>query len=77
MKCEEANHVCDKNQYHEATLWEKLKLSIHLLYCSYCRKYVANNKQLTKMIKESDIHTLPEKEKEELEQKLRQEIAKK
>ena len=34
MKCEDAGQVCDKSQYKEASFWEKLKLNVHLLYCS-------------------------------------------
>lgn len=58
IPCEEANHVCDKTQYKEATLWEKIKLNIHLIYCRACRKYTANNSKLTKVIKKSDVECL-------------------
>lgn len=49
IPCEEANHVCDKTQYKEATLWEKIKLNIHLIYCQACRNYTKNNTKLTKL----------------------------
>lgn len=58
MLCEEANHVCDKTQYKEATLWEKIKLNIHLIYCRACRKYSKNNTKLTNKIKESKVECL-------------------
>lgn len=58
IPCDEANHVCDKTQYKEATLWEKIKLNIHLIYCRACRKYTKNNTILTKTIKKSDIECL-------------------
>lgn len=76
MKCKDANHVCDKSQYKEANLWEKIKLSIHLIYCSYCRKYSANNNKLTEVIKDSNIQTISETEKETMDKKLHQEMAK-
>ncbi len=49
--CDEANHTCDKTQYKEATLWEQIKLNIHLAFCSACRKYTKNNVKLSKIIK--------------------------
>jgi chorismate synthase len=70
MPCDEANHVCDKTQYKEATLWEKIKLNIHLLYCRACRKYTTNNAKLTKKIKESKVECLDKKCKESMKKEL-------
>ena len=53
IPCDEANHVCDKSQYKEASLWEMVKLNVHLLYCKACRTYSANNSKLTKMMNSS------------------------
>lgn len=64
IPCDEANHVCDKTQYNDATLWEKIKLNIHLIYCRACRKYTANNSKLTKAIKKSDVECLDKKSKD-------------
>ena len=61
MPCDEANHVCDKAQYKEATLWEKIKLNLHLIYCRACRKYTKNNATLTKTIQTSDVKCLDKK----------------
>ena len=44
MKCEDAGQVCDKSQYKEASFWEKLKLNVHLLYCSPCREYTTKKR---------------------------------
>ncbi|WP_418602562.1 hypothetical protein [Hwangdonia sp.] len=70
MPCEEANHVCDKTQYKEATLWEKIILNIHLIYCRACRKYTKNNSKLTKKIKESKVECLDRKCKESMKKEL-------
>ena len=43
LKCDDANHVCDKSQYKEASFIEKIKLTFHLMYCKACRKYSKNN----------------------------------
>ncbi|MCB0456705.1 MAG: hypothetical protein KDC91_03105 [Flavobacteriaceae bacterium] len=76
IKCNESNHICDKSQYKEASLWEKIKLNIHLLYCDFCRKYTANNQRLTKTIKSTTIKTLCEEDKKVLKEKLLQEMKK-
>lgn len=76
LKCEEANHVCDKTQYKEAGFWEKIKLNIHLIYCTACRKYTARNTKLTKAIKDGDIHSVPKEKKEQMKEELRREILK-
>ena len=64
IPCDEANHVCDKTQYNDATLWEKIKLNVHLIYCRACRKYTANNSKLTKAIKKSDVECLDKTSKD-------------
>lgn len=61
IPCDEANHVCDKTQYKDATLWEIIKLNVHLIYCRACRKYTKNNTILTKTIKKSDVECLDKK----------------
>ena len=42
LSCNEANHTCDKTQYKDASIWEKVKLNFHLIYCRACRKYTKN-----------------------------------
>ncbi len=64
IPCNDANHVCDKTQYKEASLWEKIKLNIHLIYCRACRKYTKNNTKLTKAITKSEVECLDKKCKE-------------
>ena len=76
MKCKDANHVCDKVQYKESSFWEKIKLSIHLLYCRACRKYTANNAKLSEVINESKIETIHTSEKEKMKEQLKKEMVK-
>ncbi|MEQ3655015.1 MAG: hypothetical protein ABNH00_04045 [Dokdonia sp.] len=76
LECHEANHICDKGQYKESTFWEKVKLNIHLIYCSACRKYTANNTKLTKAIKSPKVKTVSAQEKEALKEKLAQQLSK-
>lgn len=74
LKCGETAEVCDKCQYEEASFFEKLKMSIHLIMCKYCRKYSAKNSKLTTSIKTADIKTFSTKDKELLKAKLDQEM---
>lgn len=76
LKCDEANHICDKNQYKEAGFWEKVKLNIHLIYCRVCRKYSARNVKLSEAIKNSNFKTLLPDQKQALKERLQKEIAK-
>ncbi len=75
IPCEEANHVCDKTQYKEATLWEKIKLNIHLIYCKACRKYTKKNTMLTKLLKRNKPQTLKASAKESIRSTFEKELA--
>lgn len=74
LPCEDAYHICDKSQYKEACLWDKLKLNLHLLYCKACRKYTVRNQKLSKLMARSNIKTLPKAQKELLKERLRNEL---
>jgi len=76
IPCDEANHTCDKTQYHEASLWEKIKLNIHLIYCRACRKYTKNNTTLTKLIKNDQVECLETSEQNQLKNAFERELAK-
>ncbi|WP_035334471.1 hypothetical protein [Dokdonia sp. PRO95] len=73
-ECQEANHICDKNQYKEASLLEKIKLSFHLIYCRACRKYSARNGKLSKAIKNPSVETVSMSEKELMKQRLQEQL---
>ena len=75
ISCDEANHTCDKTQYKEASLWEKIKLNIHLMYCSACRKYTKNNTVLTKLMKNKSVEVMPSADKESLQRAFEKELA--
>ncbi len=74
MPCDEANQVCDKAQYKEASLLEKIKLNLHLLYCKTCRGYSKNNAKLTKRIEDSNLECLDPKCKEDMKKDLNKAI---
>lgn len=66
VPCDEAHHVCDKTQYNESSLWEKIKLYFHLLYCKACRKYTNNNKKLSRTIQKAKVECMDKKSKESM-----------
>jgi len=74
INCHEGKMLCDKNQYNETTLWEKVKLNLYLVICSECRSYTSNNNKLSKTIKKSNISTVSTSEKEILKQKLAEQL---
>lgn len=70
ISCEEAQHICDKAQYKEANLWERLKLSIHLLACKVCKEYTSNNGKLTNLCGKVKNNTLDKEVKSEMQEKI-------
>jgi len=75
LNCDKANYTCDKIQYNDATLLQKIKLTIHLAYCAACRKYTKKNAKLTKLIVQKPIK-LSTSEKSKLQSAFEQELAK-
>lgn len=77
VSCDEATTICDKSQYNEATLLEKIKLNWHLLMCRVCSKYVIQNRTMTGLfkMKASDCknhkHCLSSDDKDLLKEKLK------
>lgn len=74
LKCNEAADVCDKSQYKEAGLWDKITLAVHLLMCKLCRNYSKQNVKLTQSIKSANIKTLCPEEKQVLKTRMQQEL---
>lgn len=74
--CDKAQIICDKNQYKEATLIEKIKLSFHLLICKACQMYTKNNSKLTKLMNNEKVTSFKPNEKSDLEELFKQELKK-
>lgn len=77
ITCDEATTICDKSQYGEASLYEKLKLSWHLIACKVCVLYSKQNKRISKLLKftfsgcKKNTPCLTSNDKEELKEQLR------
>jgi len=76
ITCEEAKHICDKSQYGESTLWEKIKLNIRLSWCKITRAYTKRNSHLTKTIKSSKVECLKHHEQKELKELFKNRLTK-
>lgn len=51
IKCNEATSICDKIQYSEASIFDKIRLSIHNFLCHRCKLYSEHNSTMTKLFK--------------------------
>jgi len=51
ITCDQATTICDKNQYGEASLMDKIKLNLHIVFCSRCGLYSKQNFVMSKCYK--------------------------
>lgn len=66
VSCEEAKHICDKAQYDEASLLDKVKFNIRVSWCRVTRAYYKRNIKLTQKIEESKVECLTPECKENM-----------
>ena len=81
ISCDEATTICDKNQYGEASLSEKISLNIHLLICKFCKQYTKQNTLMTQIFGKhlspcDGSEKLSDEAKAELEKNLKEELKK-
>ncbi|REH56565.1 hypothetical protein C7448_101605 [Tenacibaculum gallaicum] len=76
ITCDEATTICDKSQYGEASVYEKLQLNWHLFVCKVCALYSKQNRKMSQILKvktnncNKDKICLSSKDKEELKEQL-------
>lgn len=75
ISCDQAAETCDKAQYKEASIWQKLLMKMHHIVCRICRIQSKKNGKLTEAIQKADLKTLPSEEKEWIKAKLREEMS--
>ncbi len=76
ITCDEAQHICDKAQYNEATGWEKFKLTLRYFMCKITRSYVKRNTKLSESVKSSKVHCLKTIEREQIKAQFNEELSK-
>lgn len=76
ITCDEATTICDKSQYGEASIYEKLQLNWHLFVCKVCALYSKQNRKMSQILKvktnscNKDKICLSSKDKEDLKEQL-------
>ena len=70
INCEKAAEICDKAQYHEASIWQRVLLRTHHILCVNCRKHAVKNGKLTKLCSKAKLKTMDETKKQEIKQQL-------
>lgn len=81
INCDEATTICDKSQYNEASLYDRIRLTLHLALCKHCKKYTRQNNLMTDVFTRfatpcEGSDQMPEDEKKDLETKLQKELNK-
>ena len=76
ISCDEAQHICDKRQYDEATTWERIKLALRLSWCRITRAYSKKNNKLTKMVQKAEVNCLENDERSNIQKQFEKELAK-
>jgi len=72
ISCKKAAEICNKTQYKEATLWEKVKLKFHLAMCKTCAAFTKKNTKLTSLCEKASLHSLTENEKLRMKRQLQE-----
>lgn len=70
ISCDEAKIICHKTQYKDASFIEIIKLKFHLLVCKACSTFSIKNTKLTSLCEEATLHSLSEKEKLKMKERL-------
>ena len=80
ISCDQATTICDKNQYGEASLLDKIKLNFHILFCSRCGLYSKQNFVMSKCYevhrskKDHEECCLEQHEKDQIEKEVKAEL---
>ncbi len=74
ISCEEAAVICNKSQYKEASLSEKFKLKLHMLFCRTCAVFSKKNKQLTSLMDKARIYVMSDSDKKALKKKIKEQL---
>lgn len=71
ISCDKAAIICNKVQYKEATLIDKLKLRFHLMICKTCSAFTKKNTELTTLCEKANLNSLSEQEKMRMKEELK------
>lgn len=72
LKCDQAAHLSDKQQYKEANFLERMLLKFHNFFCKFCKNYAATNEKLSKAMETSEIKILSTEQKQQIKDRLKE-----
>ena len=76
ISCDEATTICDKSQYNESSIFEKIQLNFHFVRCKICRLYTKQNNIMSDLFKmkseesKSGVSCMSNAEKDSLKKQL-------
>ncbi len=70
ISCDKAVILCNKTQYKEASFLEKIKLKLHILFCSTCAVFSKKNTQFTTLCEKAHLQNLSEDDKISIKRQL-------
>lgn len=70
ISCEKAINICNKSQYKEAPLWDRILLGMHKLICKMCKSHTSKNTKFTSLCNKANLNALTEEEKNKIKNKL-------
>lgn len=74
IDCDTSAHYCDKIQYNEASLKERLHYKMHVFICKICKSHTVLNTKLTEACNRANLVTMPQTAKDALKAKMDKEI---
>jgi hypothetical protein len=74
ISCDKAVIICNKTQYKEASFWEKIKLKLHMLFCSTCAVFSKKNTQFTALFEKAHLQNLSEDDKTNMKKKVQDKL---
>lgn len=66
--------ICNKAQYNEASLWERIQLRFYLIFFKECGEYTKKNTQLSSLCEKATLQALSASEKEEMKKNLEKKL---
>ena len=72
LDCAEAANTCQKVEYREAGIADRLRLKFHLFLCSPCKDYSKKNHRLSHLLEKAKLHSCTREEKEAFRKRMQE-----
>ena len=54
LSCEDTTHMVVKKAYEKLTMWDRMRIFLHLSMCKYCTLFQKQNKFIDKQVAKLD-----------------------